>query len=61
MSCKRKFDSITADMIIAGSMGAKATKKRMECRKYWCSKCKAYHLTSQPLRNKDARNKIHQS
>jgi len=34
-------------------------KKRLECRYYWCSEHRAYHLTSMPLAVPPPRRPVH--
>ena len=51
---KKKFEKILADIIIAKNMSKNSIKNvkygRMENRSYYCKKCNAYHLTSQPYK-----------
>jgi len=45
---KKPFDRIAAIEAMYSARYGKRTKRR-ECRYYWCSDCRAYHLTSMPL------------
>ncbi len=45
---KKSFDRIGAIEAMYSARYSKKNKRR-ECRYYWCSDCRAYHLTSMPL------------
>ena len=45
---KKAFDRIAAIEAMYSARYGKRRKRR-ECRYYWCSDCRAYHLTSMPL------------
>jgi hypothetical protein len=54
MPCnKKKFDKVMADFIIAKNAGRVHTHNRLECRKYFCKSCNAWHLTSESRREYD--------
>lgn len=45
---KRKYDKIGAMIALSSTeFHGNKSKRRHECRMYWCVRCKAYHLTSQ--------------
>ena len=47
MKCnKKKLDKIKA-MLILSEIKNKYNRKRLEKRLYYCSECRAYHLTKQ--------------
>jgi hypothetical protein len=49
MPCTKKpFDKIEAVEAMYRARLSKSRKRR-ECRYYWCGACRAYHLTSWPL------------
>jgi len=49
--CKKCFDLIGAMWAVAQAKNSRDVR-RNEIRYYWCRKCKAYHLTSQPRAGK---------
>jgi hypothetical protein len=51
---KVKFDSIGAKLALANANRPRARHRRREKRFYYCSVCKAFHLTSQ-AKQKDIR------
>jgi len=45
---KKRYDRIGAMMALANTeFKGNSSKRRQECRSYFCGNCKAYHLTSQ--------------
>lgn len=50
---KRKFDKIGAMIALSMCKSGRSGWKRRELRMYYCSTCKAFHLTSKLTKHKD--------